>query len=172
MELIILGAGGFGRVVADVARQLGRYEIVRHLDDKAGENVVGELSAFTSKVNADTEFFVSFGNNALRREWLDKISQAGGRIATLIHPRAYVSPTANIASGCIVMPMAIVNTECRIARGCIVDSASIVDHGCLIEECSHICPGAIVRAENRIEAGSRIASGTVIEARTFSMLNA
>ena len=166
-KLIILGAGGFGRTVADVARQLGRYEEVCHLDDKPGEGVVGPLAAFTGDLSETTEFFVAFGNNALRLEWLKRIKAAGGRLATLIHPMAYVSPTATVECGSIVMPMAVVNTAVHIGHGCIINCGCIIDHNCVIEKGCHICLGAIVKAENRIAALSKIEAGCIIENRTY-----
>ena len=166
-RLIILGAGGFGRTVADMAQQLGVYGEIRHLDDKAAENVVGPLRGYGEHVGDDTEFIVALGNNELRKSLIYSILESGGKIATLIHPKAYVSPRATIGSGCIVLPMAVVNTEVSVGMGCIVNCGAIIDHGCAIEECCHISPGAIVKAENRIAALSKIESGEVIANRTF-----
>ena len=168
-KLVILGAGGFGRTVADVARQLGRYAEVCHLDDKPGEGVVGPLAGFEEHISEGTEFFVAFGNNALRLEWLKRIEEVGGRLATLVHPTAYVSPEASVEPGSIVMPMAVVNTSVRVERGCIINCGCIIDHGCIIEEGCHICLGAIVKAENRIASLSKIEAGVIIQNRTFTV---
>ena len=166
-KLIILGAGGFGRTVADVARQLGRYAEVCHLDDKPGEGVVGPLAGFEEHISEGTEFFVAFGNNALRLEWLKRIEEAGGMLATLVHPMAYVSPEATVGYGSIVMPMAVVNTFVHIERGSIINCGCIIDHGCIIEEGCHICLGAIVKAENRIPALTKVEASEIIANRTF-----
>ena len=157
-RLIILGAGGYGRTVADVAEQLGYSTIV--LDDA---DPTHPLSTFQSYINPTTSFIPAFGNNPFRLEWCDRIAQAGGQLVTLIHSTAYVSPTATISPGTVVLPHAIVNTDVVINRGCIINLGAIVDHGCILEEGVHICLGAIVKGENRIERLSKIEAGEVVE---------
>lgn len=157
-RLIILGSGGYGHTVADVAEQLG-YNIL-FLDDSLPGY---ELSSFSSYIDDHTEFIPAFGNNAFRMEWINRIEESGGQLATLIHPTAYVSPTAAISPGCVILPHAIVNTDVVINRGCIINLGAIVDHGCIIEEGVHLAPGAIVKGENRIERLSKIEAGEVVE---------
>lgn len=157
-RLVILGSGGYGHTVADVAEQLG-YNIL-FLDDSLPGH---ELSTFSSYIDDHTEFIPAFGNNEFRLSWCDRITQAGGQLATLIHPTAYVSPTAAISPGCVILPHAIVNTDVVIDRGCIINLGAIVDHGCILEEGVHICLGAIVKGENRIEKCSKIEAGEVVE---------
>ncbi len=174
-KLIILGAGGFGRTVADVARQAKCYSTICHLDDTPGENVIGKLAEFstfatgTDELESSTEMLPAFGNNAFRLEWCSKIASAGIMLATLIHPRAYVSPEAHIEPGCVVLPMAVVNTEVHVGQGCIINGGALIDHGCVIEEGCHICLGAIVKAENRIARLTKVEAGQIIEARTFTI---
>lgn len=156
--LIILGSGGYGHTVADVAEQLG-YNIL-FLDDA---NPAHPLSAFSSYIDENTSFIPAFGNNAFRMEWINRIEESGGQLATLIHPTAYVSPTATISHGTVILPHVIVNTDVAIDRGCIINLGAIVDHGCIIEEGVHIAPGAIVKGENRIEKCSKIEAGEVVE---------
>ena len=157
-RLVILGSGGYGHTVADVAHQLGYSTIV--LDDA---DSVHPLSSFQSYIDSSTLFIPAFGNNAFRMEWCDRIIQAGAQLATLIHPTAYVSPTASIAPGTVILPHAIANTDVVIDRGCIINLGAIVDHGCILEEGVHIAPGAIVKGENRIEKCSKIEAGEVVE---------
>lgn len=157
-RLVILGAGGYGHTVADVAHQLGYSTIV--LDDA---DSTYPLSTFSSYISDDTSFIPAFGNNAFRLEWINRIEESGGQLATLIHPTAYVSPTATINPGTVILPHAIVNTDVVINRGCIINLGAIVDHGCILEEGVHICLGAIVKGENRIEKCSKIEAGEVVE---------
>ena len=158
MRLVILGSGGYGHTVADVAHQLGYTTIV--LDDA---NPAHPLSTFSSYISDDTEFIPAFGNNAFRLEWINRIEESGGQLATLIHPTAYVSPTATIFPGTVILPHAIINTDVVVGKGCIINLGAIVDHGCILEEGVHICLGAIVKGENRIEKCSKIEAGEVVE---------
>ena len=157
-RLVILGAGGYGRTVADIAHQLGYSTIV--LDDADSDY---PLSSFQSYINYSTYFIPAFGNNAFRMEWINRIEESGGQVATLIHSTAYISPTATINPGTVILPHAIVNTDVVINRGCIINLGTIVDHGCVLEEGVHLAPGAIVKGENRIERLSKIESGEVLE---------
>lgn len=157
-RLVILGAGGYGHTVADVAHQLGYSTIV--LDDV---DTAHPLSSFSSYIDEHTSFIPAFGNNKFRMEWINRIEENGGELATLIHPSAYVSPTATIKSGTVILSHAIVNTDVVINRGCIINLGAIVDHGCILEEGVHICLGAIVKGENRIEKCSKIEAGEVVE---------
>jgi UDP-N-acetylbacillosamine N-acetyltransferase len=162
MKLIILGSGGYGHTVQDVANQLG-YETT-FLDDSILNHT---LSSFTDYIAPDTYFIPAFGNNAFRLSWYEKITAAGGQLATLIHPAAYISPTATIHPGTVILPKAVVNTGVEIKTGCIINLGAIVDHDCIIEEGVHLCLGCIVKGENRIERLSKIEAGEVIPARQW-----
>ena len=91
----------------------------------------------------------------------------GCKIATLVHPTAYVSPTVHIAEGVAVLPHAIVNTGCKVKAGCIINCGAITDHGCVLEEGVHVCLGAIVKAENRIPRCMKIEAGEIVANRTY-----
>ena len=157
-RLVILGSGGYGHTVADVAEQLG-YNIL-FLDDSLTDH---RLSSFVDFIGEGVEFIPAFGNNTFRMEWINKIKESGGQLATLIHPTAYISPTATISSGCVILPHAIINTDVVVGKGCIINLGAIVDHGCILEEGVHIAPGAIVKGENRIEKCRKIEAGEVVE---------
>ena len=157
-RLVILGAGGYGRTVKDVAEQLGYTTIILDYSDPAHP-----LSSFQSLIDSSISFIPAFGNNAFRMEWINRIEESGGQLATLIHPTAYVSPTVTINPGTVILPHAIVNTDVVINRGCIINLGAIADHGCVLEEGVHIAPGDIVKGENRIEKYSKIEAGEVVE---------
>ena len=163
-KLIILGAGGYGQTVADVAEQIG-YEPA-FLDDHS-PLALGACSEFVRFLDGDTLFYPAFGNNARRVEWLKRLMEAGCQMATLIHPTAYVSPRAAIGTGTAVLPGAIVNTGCVVGPGCIINCGAIVDHGCTLEEGVHVCLGAVVKAENHLPRCMKVEAGQVIGNREY-----
>ena len=168
-RLIILGAGGYGKTVADVAAQLG-YEEIAFLDDqRTGENILGVCEEFSKYADGKTEMYPAFGNNEYRMRWLKRLLGAGIPVPSFIHPRAYVSPTAKVGTGSVVLPMAVVNTGVTVEKGCIINIGALVDHDSVIGEGTHLAPGAIVKAENRIRPGSKIDSGMVIENRQYPL---
>lgn len=167
MQLYILGAGEFSCCVSELASATGNYNAVHFLDDdRSKEGVVGSICECAQFVNEDSEFIVAIGNGEVRMRLLDTLKEMRATVATLVHPRAYVSETAELQAGTIVMPMAVVNSNTIVGRGCIVDCSTVVDHNCCIGEGIHIKPGAVVRPGNTLKAGTAVSTGEVIEART------
>lgn len=160
-KLVILGSGGYGRTVYDVAEQLG-YSITV-LDDSDCKH---PLNSFSLYIKKDVEFIPAFGNNEFRLEWIERIENAGGKPATLIHPSAYVSPRAHVSEGCVILPGAIINTGTRIGKGCIINIGATVDHDVIIEDGVHLCIRCIVKGENRISRCEKIEAGEIIERAT------
>lgn len=165
MRLVILGSGGYGHTVQDIAEQLG-CDLIMAIDDA---NLDHPLASFLSYINNDTSFIPAFGNNAFRLFWCDCIAQAGGQLATLIHPTAYVSFKVSIAPGTVILPHAIINTDMVIDRGCIINLGAIIDHGCIIEEGVHVCLGAIVKGENHLSRCIKIEAGEVVECGQYPL---
>ena len=160
MRLVILGAGGYGRTVADAARQSGQYAEICFLDDReTAPDVLGKCADFANFSDGNTEMIPAFGSNDGRLTWIEWLTEAGIPLATLIHATAYISPTATIEPGTVVLPHAVISTNCHVKRGCIVNCGALVDHGCVLEEGVHVCLGAIVKAENRIPRGMKVEAG-------------
>lgn len=166
MRLIILGAGGYGRTVADVAAQLG-YDATFLDDNSHADDALGKCEDFTRFRDENSFFYPAFGSNETRVNWLHRLIAAGCSIPTLIHPTAYVSPTAKVEHGAVILPHAIVNANCVVKAGCIVNCGAIVDHGCVLEEGVHVCLGAIIKAENRIPRSMKVEAGEIVQNRTY-----
>lgn len=162
-KLVILGAGGYARTVADIAEQLD-YQILAMLDDK---NSCHPLSSFGNYLPNDVGFIPAFGNNEFRLQWCKQITASNGKLATLIHPTAYISPKATVGAGVVILPHAVINTGTTIGDGCIINLSAIVDHDCVIEEGCHICLGAIIKGENRVKSCAKVEAGCVIERATM-----
>lgn len=170
MNLIILGAGGFANTIADIAKQLEKYEAISFLDDnKIGENILGKCNEFSKYIKEDVVFYPAIGNNEIRLKWIEKLKEQHAKIATIIHPTSYISPTSFIGTACAILPNSIINTNSRIGDGCIINCGAIVDHDCIIEDGVHICLGAIVKGENRILSCNKIEAGEVIQFRSYSV---
>lgn len=153
--LLIIGAGGHGRVVAEIAAACG-YDSIAFLDDKAC-GAVGKIEEMELYAPRYDGVFIAIGNNALRQKLMAQLcGMQGVRLVTLIHPTAYVSPSATIGQGTVVEPKAVVNTNSRIGRGCIISVGTIIDHDCEIGEFCHINAGMVCSAGSRVEELSRI----------------
>lgn len=163
-RLVIIGAGGYGRVIADIAQQSGLYGAVLFLDDNSdADDVAGRCSEFLNFASDNTEFYPAFGNNELRLDWVKRLQAAGCTAAVIVHDSAYVSPRAVLSAGTAVLPKAVINTSVVVEPGAIINCGAIVDHDCVIGAGAHVCLGAVVKAGNRIPAGMKIEAGAVIE---------
>ena len=77
-KLLILGAGGYGKTIADVAAQLGCYDSIAFLDDcQTGDNILGKCGEFSAIADADTHVYPAFGNNEIRMQWIHRLEAAG-----------------------------------------------------------------------------------------------
>lgn len=160
-SLLILGAGGHGQVVKEIAEACG-YDNVAFLDDKAPD-AIGKLNEAPYIAPNYDGVIIAIGNNALRQELIDKLECFENvSIATLIHPTAYVSPTAVIGKGTVVESKAVINTNSKIGEGCIISVGAIVDHDSIVGYFSHINAGAICMAGSSIKALSKVKAGEIV----------
>ena len=150
-KLLILGAGGHGKVVAECALSLGLYTEIAFLDDDektVGESILSScpvIGTFSDAGNFAHEFseaFVALGNNRSRVELIKDLKKIGFRMPSLIHPAAYVSKFALIESGTVIMAGAVVNADAHIGVGGIINTGASVDHDCVLGMGVHISPGA------------------------------
>ena len=166
-SLLILGAGGHGKVVREVALSMRSaagepvYARVDFLDD-AAPGVVGTIKEVAKVAPRYDEAFVGLGNNKLRRTLQQRLQELGCVVPVLVHPRAYVSPSAVLSAGCIVEPMALVNANTVLEEGCLVSVGAIVDHDVVMGAYSHVNAGAICKAGSRIESGRRVETGEIV----------
>ncbi|MFR8032449.1 MAG: phosphotransferase [Lachnospiraceae bacterium] len=161
-KLLILGAGGFGRMVKETAQLLG-YEDVVFLDDAAkNSDVIGKCCDYAAKHEEYKVAVAAFGNNNTRLFWTDKLLEAGFEVPAIVHPSAVVSPSAVLEAGCFVMQRAVVNTNSRIGRASLINSGAVVDHDSVIGYGAHVGLGAIVKSNCTIQPKKRVEAGEVI----------
>lgn len=159
-KILIIGAGGHGRVVKEVAEACG-YKKVDFLDDNSSD-AIGKIQELNLYLNEYENAIVGIGNNLFRNEMLDRLKKAGYQIPVLIHPTAYVSPSAIVSEGTVIEPLAIVNANSQVCKGCIISVGAIVDHNVVLEECVHVNAGAIVKAGTRVVQNRKLEAGEVV----------
>jgi len=165
-QLLILGAGGHGKVMAEAAEAKGVWNKIALLDDRFAIldgslrwPVLAKIDKAERFVSEYSHAIVAIGDFRKRLEWLDMLSSLGFRIPTLIHPTAWVSPSASLAEGCVVMANATVQADARLGRGCIVNTGASVDHDCQIGDGVHICPGVSLGGDVSVGHGSWLGIG-------------
>lgn len=164
-RLLIIGAGGHGRVVADAALCAGWREVAFLDDDSSlGESgglpVLGPASSATDYRGG--EFIVAIGNADLRQRQQTTLESWGLPIATIVHPSAVVASSAVIRVGSVVLAGAVVNAGARIGRGCIVNTSASIDHDCVVGDFCHISVGAHLAGTVSLGDRSWIGIGAVV----------
>jgi sugar O-acyltransferase (sialic acid O-acetyltransferase NeuD family) len=169
-SLLVLGAGGHGRVVADAAELAGTWRRIDFLDDRyPGErttgpwNIVGRLDRLEELAGEYHAGVAAFGKADLRLREIDRIVRAGLEVAVVIHPTAVVSRHAQIQAGSVVFANAVVNVGASIGRGCIINTGATVDHDCKLEEGVHICPGVNLAGAVFVGARAWIGIGAAVK---------
>lgn len=161
-NLLIIGSGGHGACVKETAEALGQFGKIDFLDDKSA-GAIGRWDQYEEFKTKYTYGFVAVGNNELRSVWSEKLRVAGYNIPKLLHPTAYLSPSAQIEAGTIVLPMAVVHNNVKIQRGCIIGIGTILDHDVSIDEFCQIDAGAILKGDKLISKLTKVEAGIVLD---------
>jgi len=166
-KLLIIGASGHGKVVADIALKMNKWQSVAFLDDdlniksSMGLKVIGTSDDVFTHLD-EYEIFVGIGNNATRQRIHERLETVGACIPILIHPNAVIGNQVAIGIGTAVMAGAVVNCCTKIGKGCIVNTASTIDHDNIIADFVHISPGAHLAGTVNIGKGSWLGIGSVV----------
>ena len=167
--LLIAGAGGHGRVVADAARLSQRWSTTAFVDDSLSQTaeidgllVLGKLSEAAQLPANFKDIVVAIGDNQARLTWLEFYAKTSLTIISVIHPTAVISPHSFIAPGSVIFANAVINTGTRLGKGCIINTGAIVDHDCDLADAVHISPGANLAGNVSVGRYSWIGNGASI----------
>lgn len=150
-KIVIIGASGHGKVIADIALKAGYEKIVFLDDDKtitecAGFAVNGPICNIVNY--ADYDVIIAIGNAEIRQKIYTQIINYS--VVTLIHPRAVISRRVSVGRGTVIMAGAVVNSDTKIGEGCIINTGASVDHDCIIGDFVHIAVGTHVAGTVKI----------------------
>jgi sugar O-acyltransferase (sialic acid O-acetyltransferase NeuD family) len=139
MRLVILGAESIGREASEIAAESG-YKSIDFLDDSPalqdrrmqGPSIVGGFAKTTELVGPATEFFVAVGTINVRTKWMKAVRDAGGRLATLVHPRACVSPSSALGPNTMISFGCHIGPNVVMGEGNILWSSVVISHDCTV----------------------------------------
>ncbi|MEN3001406.1 MAG: acetyltransferase [Armatimonadota bacterium] len=160
-SLLVIGAGGHAKVGISTARALGYTVAAIYDDDPAkwgkqlmGVPIVGGIQQAIKDFKNFTGAIVAIGDNRTRRQITSCLD--GLPWLTLIHPYAWVDPTAQIGAGSLVCAGAVVQAETYIGSHGIINTSASVDHDCVLGDFVHVAPGA------RLAGGVQVGEGTLL----------
>ncbi|MBE5943230.1 MAG: acetyltransferase [Lachnospiraceae bacterium] len=159
-RLIIIGASGHGKVVADIAKFSGYKEIV-FLDDNESVKECSEwLVVGKSNEAPEGDIFIAIGSAATRKKLMELYANRNQPV--LIHPSAIIATDVKIGAGTVIMAGAVVNPGARIGRGVIVNTSSSIDHDCQIGDYCHVSVGAHLCGTVKVGTMTWIGAGATV----------
>jgi UDP-perosamine 4-acetyltransferase len=174
IQVMGFGAGGHAKVVIEVLRDMGSWELVGILDPKTelhGKTLLGipvlggDEKIQDLKARGVLHFFVgvgTVGDSEPRIRIYENALSEGLTPVTAIHKSAFVSPTALLGKGISVMAGAVINAEARIGDNVIVNTAAIVEHDCEVGDHVHIATGSRLAGGVTVEKAGHIGAGATI----------
>ena len=157
--IYIIGAGGHGKVVADIAKKNG-YKKILFLDDSTkGQLGTYSIVGTTDDIDEihqrdkDADFFIAIGNNEIREKMFKKLKERDIKLPVLIHSSAVIDETVKIEEGTVIIANAVINAGTKVGKNCIINTSASVDHDCIIEDYVHISPG--VHIAGTVHIGKR-----------------
>lgn len=142
-RLVIVGAGGHGKVIADIALKIG-YTDIAFADDNAEGScmnypIICKSTNIELQNDGNTDFVIAVGDNAIRKRIAEEHNV---NWVTLIHPSAQIGANVKIGVGTVVMAGAVVNSCATIGEHCIINTCAVVEHDNTINNYAHISPNA------------------------------
>ena len=158
-KLVIIGASGHGKVIADIALRCGYDEVV-FLDDNpavknVGEYVVLGASSLVGELATEGyDFVVGIGNASIRLRIQNELVGAGCKVVSMVHPSAEVAYDTTIGTGTVVMAGSVIGTGAVIGDGCVINTSAVVGCDDVIGDFAHVSVGA--KLGDGVEVGSRV----------------
>lgn len=171
-RVLILGAGGHGRVVLDILLQTGRHQVAGFLDNNPnirdrrvdGLPVLGtidDLPRLAGELDI-AGVIVAIGDNGVRRGLAREVDAAGIELINAIHPSAAIARNATFGRNVVVAAGVVVCAHCQIGDSTILNTGCIIDYQTMIGEGSHICPGVRIAGRVKVEPGTFVGIGATI----------
>ena len=172
-KIIVVGAGGHARVVADVIRLSRHFELAGFIDTQntdrygtpfedshilGGDDKLAEL--FASGVHHAA---IAVGNNAARARLASQLAAAGWQLPALVHPGAIVASSVTVGAGTVIFARAVVNPATRIGANVILNTGCTVDHDCVIGDAAHIAPGVNLAGHVTVGSGTLVGVGAAVK---------
>lgn len=170
-EILILGAGGHGRVVLDILRQSKAQNPIGFLDNNKalhgrridGLPVLGGMDQLeTMRERRLRTAIVAIGDNGIRRAFGEMLESDGFEIVNAIHPSAQIANNVTLGKGIVIAAGALVCAHCQIGDYAILNTGCIVDHESMIGTCCHVCPGVRLAGHVTVESGAFIGIGATV----------
>lgn len=159
--MILYGTGGHAKVIVEAIHATGR-KVTLLFDDKVNSEEIFKtpvVTGYTADLYPEDHLIIAIGDNHTREKLANKVQHPFGQV---FHPSAYISPSAKINEGTVILVNATINTDSEIGKHCIVNTGAIVDHDVLLNDFVHVAPNATLCGHVEVGKSSLIGAGSVI----------
>ena len=162
--MIIYGCGGHGKVILEaLLASDGDRNVILMDDNPQQEKILSvPVKAYSEDLLDGKSIVLAFGNNQLRKEKKELISELAHAYASIIHPLAYISPSAKILEGTVILVNAVINTNSVIGEHSIINTGTLVDHDCVIGNYTHIAPNATLCGHVEVGNNTLVGAGVIV----------
>lgn len=172
-KIILVGGGGHAKVLINLLKLLGKYNIAGILDPKlergttvSGVSVLGNDGLFPDIYQQGVRnaciAIGSLRDNSRRKTLYEKLRETGFSVPPLIHPQTIISRDSQISEGVQIMAGAIIQAGSVIGQNAIINTGTVIDHDCVVGENTHICPGAVISGGVAISDNTFVGAGATI----------
>lgn len=167
-SVAIIGYSGHAYVVIETAKKggitiSGYCEVSEREINPYNLHYLGNETSETFNWSSDLKYFIGIGDNVVRNRIAEHVQNRGGEFVKIIHPSAWISPTAKISNGTFVSASVSVNAMTHIGDQCILNTGCIIEHEGIIGHTVHIGPGAVLAGNVRVGNNTFVGANAVIK---------
>jgi len=173
-KIVLIGGGGHCNSVIDVIEAEDRFEIVGILDDNInlqgkeilGYPILGTLESLDEVFQRCQNAMITIGfitpkSLEIRKRIFNRIKEIGYQLPVIKSPLAYISKSAEIGEGTVIMHQVLINSNVRVGKNCIINSKALIEHDSIVGDNSHISTGAILNGGTTVKDDTFFGSGAV-----------
>lgn len=158
-KVYLYGASGHGKVIAEIAEELG-LSVGGFIDNDKTKTSLLDYEVIHEIPSSDIALVISIGNNQIRKKISENLNTF--KFLKLIHPYSSISKRANIGEGTVIMAGVSVNSDTEIGKHCIINTNASIDHDCKIADFVHISPNAALAGDVHVGEGTHIGIGACV----------
>ena len=171
-ELLLIGAGGHCRSCIDLISCIPDFDIAGVVDrdgsdlkEVMGHSIIGTDSKLEVLLEKFNQVHITVGQiktPKIRMSLFNRAKSYGAEFPVLVSPSAYLSQTAKIEEGSVLMHLTIINSEAEVGKNCIINNKALIEHDTIIGSHCHISTGVLINGGVVIEEGCFVGSGAII----------
>jgi len=172
-KVVIYGGGGLSKMIIETVRAMHIFEITGIIDDGLppgtdviGSQVLGGADMLPDMQSVGIHMAVNavggIGDFRLRLKVFKTLANAGFVCPPIVHPTAYIDPSAELQAGVLVLAQSYVSGNAKIGQGSLINNSVVVSHDCILGECTNLSPGVMLAGDVVIKDFTQIGMNATV----------